>query len=315
MQKKRKRKRSTALKNKSNKALTGSPRVCPWVVITKAGLTAFRSLYGVARLYKGNSDMWCDVQPGELRFHFAAYDSAFPFVAYCLKRKFETTFRDDRKLGVLQNLDAFRNLPRPQKDKFLMVQTTPEMRTYPTRIELAGYYSEDAADFFRRYHMTYYSEETDFRGVKSRLAKTYVDLRMALEALLKATICLRGPYALAGKPLVDRIRGYSHNIDRLTADALKGVRVDQRYITAISKCSIAPVDLRYQFDAMNFRVPDDRNYYDTIGSSVWIKTIEEFVETGARRLRTALGRRSRIVPGSVAIQELRNRPSDYPRVK
>jgi len=178
------------------------------------------------------------------------------------------------------------------------------------RVELAGYYANDAADFLRRYRVTFYSEEVDFQGVKSRRAKAYVDLRMALEALLKATLCLRAPYALAGKPLVSKIRGYSHDIDRLRADALKNVRVDPVYVAAISKCTIAPVDLRYQFDAMNFRCPDDRNYYDTIGSNVWLKTIEEFVETGTKRLRAALNRRSKIVPGSIAIQEL-NRPSDY----
>jgi len=134
---------------------------------------------------------------------------------------------------------------------------------------------------------------------------------MALEALLKAMLCLRLPYALAGKPLVSMIRGYNHDIDRLKADALKGIRVDPQYVDAISKCGIAPVDLRYQFDAMNFRYPDDRNYYDTIGSNAWLKTIEDFVETGMKRLRTALDRRSKIVPGNIAIQEL-NRPSDYP---
>jgi hypothetical protein len=84
---------------------------------------------------------------------------------------------------------------------------------------------------------------------------------MALEALLKATLCLRVPYSLAGKPLVSKIRSYSHNIDRLTTDALKGIRLDALYATAISKSGIAPVDLRYQFDAMNFRIPDDKNYY------------------------------------------------------
>jgi hypothetical protein len=44
---------------------------------------------------------------------------------------------------------------------------------------------------------------------------------------------------------------------------------------------------------------------------VWLKTIEEFVELGVKRLRAALDRQSKIVPGSVAIQEI-DRPSDYP---
>ena len=59
------------------------------------------------------------------------------------------------------------------------------------RLELAGNYADDAADFFHRYRVTFYSEEVDYQGIKSRRAKAYVDLRMALEALLKATLCLR----------------------------------------------------------------------------------------------------------------------------
>jgi hypothetical protein len=197
------------------------------------------------------------------------------------------------------------------KDELLMLKNFPEMRTYPMRLELAGYYSDDAVDFFHRYQVTFYSEEFDFQSIKSRRSKAYVDLRMSLEALLKAALCLRAPYSLAGKPLVSKMRAYSHDIGRLAGDALKGFRVDRLYLTAIYKCAVAPVDLRYQFDAMNFRSPDDKNYYDTIGSSVWLKTIEEFIEMGTKRLRAALDRRSKIVAGSVAVQEL-NRPSDYP---
>jgi hypothetical protein len=43
-----------------------------------------------------------------------------------------------------------------------MVKKTPEARTYPMRLELAGFYSEDAADFLRRYRVTFYSGEIDF---------------------------------------------------------------------------------------------------------------------------------------------------------
>jgi len=179
------------------------------------------------------------------------------------------------------------------------------------RLELAGNYSDDAADFYHRYRVTFYSEEVDYQGIKSRRAKAYVDLRMALEALLKATICLRSPYSLAGKSLVKTIRAYSHDIEKLQKDAFGGIKLDAANVAAIAKCNIAPVDLRYQFDAMNFRVPNDEAYYETIGSTAWLKTIEEVVRIGLARLRAALGRRSKIVTGRIAIQELK-RPSDYP---
>ena len=285
----------------------GGGRTCPWKVTLRAGLAPFRPLYGFARNCAGASDLWSEVQPGELAFHFADYIAALSFVAHCVNKQFATAFRDETS-GELQSLEK---LPERTKDFSLMEKKIPETRTYPMRIELAGYYYEDAADFVTRYRLAFYSEERDFQGKKSRRAKAYVDLRMALEALLKAIICLRSPYRLSGKPLAEKIKRYSHNIDKLAADALDGFRVDERYTAAIAKCDVARVDLRYQFDAMSFRVPDDRDYYDTIGSNAWLKTVEEFTAAGAKRVNAALGRRSKIVSGSVLIQEL-SRPSDYP---
>lgn len=289
----------------------GEPRQCHWVVTAKADVGAFRTLYGLSRTYAGDTDRWCEVQPGELQFHFEALDIACAFARFCLKKGFDTSLRDKRKSGVVESLDAPRSELRQPRDDALMMKTFPETRTFPMRLELAGNYADDAADFFHRYRVTFYSQEVDYQGIKSRRAKAYVDLRMALEALLKAAVCLRSPYSLAGKPLVLKIRRYSHDIDQLRQDALKGIKLTDRQTAAISKCNIAPVDLRYQFDAMNFRVPNDKNYYETIGSSNWLKTIEDFVQEGLKRLRMALGRRSKIVTGKIAIQELK-RPSDYP---
>ena len=287
------------------------PRQCPWVVTAKPDGAAFRTLYGVARHYADVIDRWCEVQPCELQFHFAEFDVARSFGVFCLKKGVDITLRDKRSSGRLQSLDALRAEVKQPRDDALMMKKFPETRTFPMRLELAGNYADDAADFFHRYRITFYSHEVDYQGIKRRRVKAYVDLRMALEALLKATLCLRSPYSLAGKPLVTKIRRYSHDIDQLRKDALKGIKLSDGQTTAISKCNTAPVDLRYQFDAMNFRVPNDKNYYDTIGSTAWLKTIEDFVQLGSRRLKSALGRRSKIVPGKVAIQELK-RPSDYP---
>lgn len=286
------------------------PRECPWVVTAKTNVTAFNSLYGVAKNYAGATDRWCEVQSGELQFHFAMYEVAEAFTKFCLKKGFDTVVRDKRKPGE-KSLDDLHVDAGRMRDEALAIKRFPEMRTYPMRVELADHYARDAADFLHRYRLTFYSTEVDYQGIKSRRAKAYVDLRMALEALLKATFCLRAPYSLSGKPLVVSIRGYSHDVDRLRADALRRFNVDKKYIAAISKCNIAPVDLRYQFDAMNFRVPNDKNYYDTIGSTVWLATIEEFVRVGLKRVQSALGRRSKVVPGKIAILELK-RKSDYP---
>ena len=178
------------------------------------------------------------------------------------------------------------------------------------RVELAGYYAQDASDFFLRYKFTFYSDRIDFQGVRSWRSKAYVDLRMALEALLKSVICLRSPRGLAGKPLVRKIRNHSHDISTLMGEAFRGVALEARFSEALNKCSVAPVDLRYQFDAMNFRSGDDRDYYDTIGSDRWLKTLEEFVDVSLKRLQTALNRQSKIVPIETLFSEF-NRPRDY----
>ncbi|WIW47408.2 hypothetical protein ML401_04615 [Bradyrhizobium sp. 62B] len=277
----------------------------------KTDTAAFRRLYGVARHYAGASDRWCEVQSGELQFHFTGPDVARSFALFCLRKGFDISLRDKRRPGEPENLDPLRNEISRPRDAALMMKSFPEKRTFPMRLELAGNYADDAVDFLHRYRVTFYSQEVDYQGIKSRRAKAYVDLRMALEALLKATLCLRSPYTLAGKPLVDSIRRYSHDIDRLQKAALRGIELNEGRATAIAKCNIAPVDLRYQFDAMNFRVPNDQTYYDTIGSSAWLKTIEEFVQRGLKRLQAALGRRSKIVTGRVAMQEFK-RPTDYP---
>jgi hypothetical protein len=220
------------------------------------------------------------------------------------------TFRKVGEPDEPQDLEALRRKHTFKSDDSLMLKTYPEIRTYPMRLELAGFYSDDADDFLRRYRLAFYSEEINFQAKKSRRAKAYVDLRMALEALLKAIVCLRAPYGLAGAPLVKKIRGHSHNCDSLMSSAFEGILLGQQVRNDIAKCNIAPVDLRYQFDAMNFRSPDDRNYYETIGSNAWLKTMENFVEAGLKRIQPALNRRSKIVPGKIALEELR-RPRDY----
>ena len=271
----------------------------------------FGLLYDTAREYAGRRKMWAEVQPGELRFHFAEFDPAFVFVTTCIKRNFQVSFCNS-KTGEIQDLTE----PPAEKlapiDTGLLVKRFAEKRTYPMRVELAGYYAQDAADFLRRYRFTFYADGLDFQGVKSRRTKAYVDLRMAVEALLKAGICLRSSFSLAGAPLVKCVRGYSHSIGKLSVDALKGLKLSAPYMEALAKCDMAPVDLRYQFDAMNFRVPNDENYYNTIGSNQWLKLLEEFSDAGIRRVQSALNRRSKIVPGSIALEELK-RQFDYPQ--
>jgi hypothetical protein len=55
-------------------------------------------------------------------------------------------------------------------------------------LELADAYWRDAKDYVQRYQFTIKMEERDNWSIKSRRVKAYIDLRLAIETILKARI-------------------------------------------------------------------------------------------------------------------------------
>jgi hypothetical protein len=50
--------RKSALKPIGETMSEAKPRQCPWVVTAKTGVTAFNSLYGIARNYSGSTSFF-----------------------------------------------------------------------------------------------------------------------------------------------------------------------------------------------------------------------------------------------------------------
>jgi hypothetical protein len=181
------------------------------------------------------------------------------------------------------------------------------VRPDPDRLRLAHYYWEDARDYLKRYRVLFHNAEFDFQGIKSRRVKCYIDLRMALEAILKAGLCLKSKWSDGGEPLIKRIKGYSHNIGKLQAEALKGFKIDKAVLDAIARCDTAEIVLRYQVEAAAFREGDDRDYYATIGSDKWLDTIEAFVGDAATQIGKRLNKFSKPVDARTLIAKILGR--------
>jgi hypothetical protein len=65
------------------------------------------------------------VRPCKQQFYFAASDVARAFARFCLKKGFDIIFRDKRKPGELENLDALRGALRQMRDEALMIKKFP----------------------------------------------------------------------------------------------------------------------------------------------------------------------------------------------
>ncbi|SRR5713226_665487 len=182
-----------------------------------------------------------------------------------------------------------------------------EVRQSPNRLDVAGRFATDAADYLARFRCTYYSDDFDFQSIKSRRFKAFGDLRTAIEATLKGFIALRQPYSSGGKNLVHFVEKYGHKLERLSSEAIRLWRceVSEEIKSKISECEKLPVGLRYSLDAFDYLEANEEIYYQTIGSSEWMKQVEELAEEARKRLQEMLSRRSKIVTVSAAnVKEL-----------
>lgn len=184
------------------------------------------------------------------------------------------------------------------------VRRTPESRDWPNRVELANHYYKDAVDLLKKYQLAWYSKEVDFQGIKSRRTKAYIDLRTATETLLKAMVCLRASHSEAGNALTERVRKFNHDIHALAQVAFRKLDGAKATLAMLEGCQRAPISFRYDFEAMSARQQDEQGYYDTIGSDKWMTDLEKFVSLGVTRIGKVLSRRSKLVTGRVAVEEM-----------
>lgn len=170
-------------------------------------------------------------------------------------------------------------------------------RFYPDRLEVAGRFITDARDYFIRFRCTFYSAEYDFQSIKSRRAKAFIDLRLALECSLKGYIAIRQPYSSGGEKLVRQVELNRHNIEKLynTACKLWRIKLPDDTSTVILDCSQLNIGIRYSFDAFDFLWHQEKLYYKTIGSDYWINQLKDIVEALISHQGKAMQRRIRVV--------------------
>ena len=168
---------------------------------------------------------------------------------------------------------------------------------YPTRNDVAGWFVTDAYDYLARFRCSFYSGRVDFQGIKSRRLKAFVDLRLAVEAILKGFIALRQPIRSTGKVLVHAVEGHSHRLSSAWVEVTKLWRFNKIELLSslIADCDQLPLSLRYTLDARDFLAGREELYYQTVGSDKWMQVLEQTSLHASDRLNKILGRQSRIV--------------------
>lgn len=173
--------------------------------------------------------------------------------------------------------------------------------TKPNHVDVADHYYKDAVDFLNRFILCWNDERYDFQAVKSKRFKEFIDLRMALECALKSICSYKIHHAINGKELVDRMRRYSHYIERSASDISHLLGEDMsRWLNEIANLcdTTLPVDIRYRFDAFDFRRNDEEIYYKTIGDDRWLITLYERTEELTKYIGSEISKESRIISGA-----------------
>lgn len=188
-----------------------------------------------------------------------------------------------------------------------MNTTKKKFRGSPNRLDVAGRFATDAADYLARFRCSYYSDDFDFQSIKSRRFKAFGDLRISIEATLKGFIALRQPYSAGGKNLVHLVEKFGHKLERLMTEMVRlwRCRIDEGVRQKISQCEKLPVGLRYSLDALDYLEAHEDLYYETIGSDQWMKQVEILAEESRKCLQDKLSRRAKVIAvSSDNIEEL-----------
>lgn len=152
-----------------------------------------------------------------------------------------------------------------------------EELTRPRYLEVSNHFFHDAQDFFIRYKHCMESEGPLFYTPRSMRTKSFIDLRMGIESVLKSLICYFESSDRQGKTLINWIEKYGHNIGKMVRKVRPHLPEDivKDYEDDILKMNGLPVGLRYRLDAWDFRGNSDDYYNETIGCDYWLKKIQE----------------------------------------
>ena len=172
--------------------------------------------------------------------------------------------------------------------------------TQPRYLEVSNHFFHDARDFFIRYKHCMESEGPLFYTPRSMRTKSFIDLRMGVESILKSLICYFENADRQGKTLINWIEKYRHDIGKMVKKVRPHLPEDivENYEEDILKMDGLPIGLRYRLDAWDFRDSREDYYSDTIGSDYWLNRIKEALSKLIEFSNENLKSHSRIVTSS-----------------
>jgi hypothetical protein len=158
---------------------------------------------------------------------------------------------------------------------------------------IAGNFYTDAEDLLNRYSAYF---ERHF-GIKSRRFKSFVDLRMALESLLKSVCALYGDHARDRKDVVRDVESYGHSIPKLlrAAEVSISPSLVKELRPFVKQIDDLPIGLRYALDGYDFLSAKHELYYATIGDDSWMYSLHALLSRLSKEVSDELAKHSGIV--------------------
>ena len=196
----------------------------------------------------------------------------------------------------------------------ICMRRTNYMNEYPSHIEVSDHFYHDSCDLLSRFGSSFDGESVTFHSIKSRRMKCFVDLRMAMESVLKAYASYYCHSNLCGDKLVKKIENYRHHVEKILPKCNDYLPEEERvackrYCDDLAKL---PVGLRYKLDVMDFIDENEEIYYSTIGRDDWLTELKNNIRSIASCIGDALSKESRVISGEEIWKELqRPRYSKY----
>nr|WP_320015056.1 hypothetical protein [uncultured Desulfobacter sp.] len=161
------------------------------------------------------------------------------------------------------------------------------------QLEIANHFFWDCFDLYQRYLLSI--DKLYVR--KSGRLKCFIDLRIAYECILKASVVYFETSDKSKKNLIKMVEKYSHHTDKLEKDVIQYLPDDLKTeIEFFSKdIKKLPISLRYRLDTMDYIDALEEEYYKTVGQEHWLDRFAELVGNLNEYINTQLQSHSRVV--------------------
>ena len=180
------------------------------------------------------------------------------------------------------------------------IESMSSKTTRPIYLEVSSHFFHDAADFEVRFRHCYYSKDISFDTPRSRKVKTFIDLRMGIESILKSLVVYYESSSKQGKNLVNWIEKFSHNIEKSLNKV--EIHLTDQFLNQYRDCLLElhelPIGLRYRLDAWDFHDNQEEKYAQTIASQTWMELVYEALKELIGLANFELSKHNRIVKAS-----------------